>query len=34
MSQALKVFLAALAIIDDLGAVVIIALFYASDLNY
>ncbi|WP_431324838.1 Na+/H+ antiporter NhaA [Rhizobium sp. YTU87027] len=30
----LKVFLAALAIIDDLGAVVIIALFYASDMNY
>ncbi|WP_087003510.1 Na+/H+ antiporter NhaA [Rhizobium sullae] len=30
----LKVFLAALAIIDDLGAVVIIALFYANDLNY
>ncbi len=29
----LKVFLTALAIVDDLGAVLVIAVFYASDLN-
>jgi NhaA family Na+:H+ antiporter len=29
----LKVFLAALAILDDLGAVAIIAVFYAGDLS-
>ena len=31
---ALKVFLTALAIVDDLGAVIVIALFYTSDLNW
>lgn len=30
----LKVFLAALAIVDDLGAVVVIAIFYTADLNF
>ncbi|MCH4538959.1 Na+/H+ antiporter NhaA [Ochrobactrum sp. A-1] len=30
----LKIFLAALAIIDDLGAVIVIALFYTPDLNF
>ncbi len=31
--NALKIFLAALAIVDDLGAIVIIALFYAKDFS-
>jgi NhaA family Na+:H+ antiporter len=31
---ALKVFLTALAIVDDLGAVIVIALFYTSNLNF
>lgn len=32
--MALKVFLVTLAVVDDLGAIVVIALFYTSTLNY
>lgn len=31
--QALKVFMLALAVVDDLGAIIVIALFYSSDLQ-
>ncbi len=32
--MALKVFLVTLAVVDDLGAIVVIAIFYATDLHY
>ena len=34
VSPSLKLFLLALAIVDDIGAIVVIALFYATDVHY
>ncbi len=34
VSLSLKVFLVTLAVVDDLGAIVVVAIFYTSELHY